>query len=624
MNVVDAPSVEVLPVQIIPGAGRLNRLGKQDANPPDDFHSLLPSDNSEAIKPTKSSGSLGSVSQGKGQGASKDSASASSAVGVDRENSRCSLSQGVDQGPSLESNQDKDGVSSGVEASASITKDGDQNKSDVNAALGLSAEDAALDAAAFAAAALLAQAVAPEENSAASDATQATQEAELGGAPSVMDQSSIRLFQAAGRFGLNIDASASVSLGSVNSGDLASPEEMTASVGNGLTKGPPSLLQNQNTSAGGVDAKSSKQSPAQASTISNPNLQANKVVDAIASMSVATTIDANAIPQKGDSTTAPTLTQLVSAGDDKSTPADNTTAPLSSSAQGSPQVVSELENQGNKNEPSSGDSSSQGQGKGQQKQQELGKSSAGIQVSLTSKVISSAEPSTSTSSSSSVSGKDGGSAKSKVSVEIVPASSSSDPSIPHSGESKVSSATDLAGSSPSGIQSQGHSLPVEVSSKPVVEAARQANSNLELWKTISDAVQRVRSENPSHLAMEVRLRDGSSIGLELRMGAAGLEASFKAESHGLLKALESHWTAFIERQPSDLKVASTVFEGRSGLDFSSGGGGDAAEKREAFEDSAAAAALSTPQNFPSVELPSEESLPKLTPIISNGRLNLYA
>jgi hypothetical protein len=165
---------------------------------------------------------------------------------------------------------------------------------------------------------------------------------------------------------------------------------------------------------------------------------------------------------------------------------------------------------------------------------------------------------------------------------------------------------------------------VEVSSKPVVEAARQANSNLELWKTISDAVQRVRSENPSHLAMEVRLRDGSSIGLELRMGAAGLEASFKAESHGLLKALESHWTAFIERQPSDLKVASTVFEGRSGLDFSSGGGGDAAEKREAFEDSAAAAALSTPQNFSSVELPSEESLPKLTPIISNGRLNLYA
>ncbi|MEI6714531.1 MAG: hypothetical protein WCO60_12310 [Verrucomicrobiota bacterium] len=180
----------------------------------------------------------------------------------------------------------------------------------------------------------------------------------------------------------------------------------------------------------------------------------------------------------------------------------------------------------------------------------------------------------------------------------------------------------IVGSDMSTAVLPGHEkVTTDVVSKPVVEAPRQVHNNTELWKAIGDAVQRVRSENPRHLAVELRMGDGSTVGLELRMGAAGVEAAFKSDSHGLLKALESQWAAFTERSASEpIKVTSTVFEGRTGLDYS-GGGGDAQEKREAFEDSAAAAALAwQTENF-SVELPAETTTNSASP---KGLLNIYA
>jgi len=180
----------------------------------------------------------------------------------------------------------------------------------------------------------------------------------------------------------------------------------------------------------------------------------------------------------------------------------------------------------------------------------------------------------------------------------------------------------IVGSDMSTAVLSGHEkVTTDVVSKPVVEGPRQVHNSVELWKAIGDAVQRVRSENPRHLAVELRMGDGSTVGLELRMGAAGVEAAFKSDSHGLLKALESQWAAFTERSASEpIKVTSTVFEGRTGLDYS-GGGGDAQEKREAFEDSAAAAALAwQTENF-SVELPAETTTNSASP---KGLLNIYA
>lgn len=180
----------------------------------------------------------------------------------------------------------------------------------------------------------------------------------------------------------------------------------------------------------------------------------------------------------------------------------------------------------------------------------------------------------------------------------------------------------IVGSDMSASVLPGHEkVAAETLSKPVVEGPRQVHNNVELWKAIGDAVQRVRSENPRHLAVELRMGDGSTVGLELRMGAAGVEAAFKSDSHGLLKALESQWAAFAERGASEpIKVASAVFEGRTGPDYS-GGGGDAQEKREAFEDSAAAAALAwQTENF-SVELPAETTTSSASP---KGLLNIYA
>jgi hypothetical protein len=129
-----------------------------------------------------------------------------------------------------------------------------------------------------------------------------------------------------------------------------------------------------------------------------------------------------------------------------------------------------------------------------------------------------------------------------------------------------------------------------VLSRPTVLPPVSAKTG-ELFNVVQNALERARSENPSHLAVEVTLEDGSSFGLEVRMSASGLQASFRSESQPLLKALENSWAGFLARESSETKVASAAFEGRSGFGQFSDNGASTGERRQQFEDSAAAALL---------------------------------
>ncbi|NBV32628.1 MAG: hypothetical protein EBR81_02180, partial [Proteobacteria bacterium] len=133
----------------------------------------------------------------------------------------------------------------------------------------------------------------------------------------------------------------------------------------------------------------------------------------------------------------------------------------------------------------------------------------------------------------------------------------------------------------------------EVKSKPTVLPPVQVKAG-EVWRTVQDAVQRARSENPNHLSVEVRLEDGSSLGVELRMSSAGLQASFRSESQTLLKSIEAQWNGFVAKETADLKVVNASFEGNSNFgagNFSENGtsGGD---RRQQMENNAASASLS--------------------------------
>jgi hypothetical protein len=112
-----------------------------------------------------------------------------------------------------------------------------------------------------------------------------------------------------------------------------------------------------------------------------------------------------------------------------------------------------------------------------------------------------------------------------------------------------------------------------------------------LFKVVQNALERARSENPSHLAVEVTLDDGSSFGLEVRMSSSGLQASFRSESRPLLKALENGWAGFLAKETAESKVVSAAFEGRSGLGGFSNNSSNAGERRQQFEDNSAAARL---------------------------------
>ncbi|MEI7773268.1 MAG: hypothetical protein WCK17_00690 [Verrucomicrobiota bacterium] len=161
-----------------------------------------------------------------------------------------------------------------------------------------------------------------------------------------------------------------------------------------------------------------------------------------------------------------------------------------------------------------------------------------------------------------------------------------------SSEDTVSRAVDLLPSDTS-VSVPVHIHTPEVKSKPTVLPPVQVKAG-EVWRTVQDAVQRARSENPNHLSVEVRLEDGSALGVELRMSSAGLQASFRSESQTLLKSIEAQWNGFVAKETADLKVVNASFEGNSNFgagNFSQNGtsGGD---RRQQMENNAASASLS--------------------------------
>lgn len=165
----------------------------------------------------------------------------------------------------------------------------------------------------------------------------------------------------------------------------------------------------------------------------------------------------------------------------------------------------------------------------------------------------------------------------------------------------------------------------EVAMKPTVLPPVSVKGN-EVWKVVSDALQRARSENPSHLAVEVRMEDGSTLGLEVRMSSTGLQASFRSESQTLLKTLEAQWAGFVAKEPSDSKVASATFESHAGLGNFGESATNGGERRRQMEDASTSASLSRGTNAEK-PAPAPGTVPKqITPSIRtrDGRMAVYA
>ena len=165
----------------------------------------------------------------------------------------------------------------------------------------------------------------------------------------------------------------------------------------------------------------------------------------------------------------------------------------------------------------------------------------------------------------------------------------------------------------------------EVAMKPTVLPPVSVKGN-EVWKVVSDALQRARSENPSHLAVEVRMEDGSTLGLEVRMSSTGLQASFRSESQTLLKTLEAQWAGFVAKEPSDSKVASATFESHAGLGNFGESSTNGGERRRQMEDASTSASLSRGTNAEK-PAPAPGTVPKqITPSIRtrDGRMAVYA
>jgi len=166
----------------------------------------------------------------------------------------------------------------------------------------------------------------------------------------------------------------------------------------------------------------------------------------------------------------------------------------------------------------------------------------------------------------------------------------------------------------------------EVASKPVVLPPVFVKGN-EVWKVVTDALQRARSENPSHLAVELRMDDGSTLGLEVRMSSTGLQASFRSESQTLLKTLEAQWAGFIAKEPTDSKISSATFESHAGLGNFGESSTNGGERRRQMEDASASASLSSGGNGAKPASPSPGAAPKqITPSIRtrDGRMAVYA
>jgi hypothetical protein len=198
---------------------------------------------------------------------------------------------------------------------------------------------------------------------------------------------------------------------------------------------------------------------------------------------------------------------------------------------------------------------------------------------------------------------------------------SRDLSTPVTFEGEASPALDAANVAPS--QSGMVARPAhETASRPTVLPPVQTKAS-ELFNVVQSALERARSENPSHLAVEITLEDGSSFGLEVRMSASGLQASFRSESQPLLKALENSWAGFLAKESAEAKVVSAAFEGRSGFGEFSENSSNAGERRQQFEDNASAAFLSNQDGRGLLaEKPQAEAAGR--DLGANGGMALYA
>jgi len=163
----------------------------------------------------------------------------------------------------------------------------------------------------------------------------------------------------------------------------------------------------------------------------------------------------------------------------------------------------------------------------------------------------------------------------------------------------------------------------EAVSKPTVLPPVQVRTN-EAWRVVQDAIQRARSENPSHLAVEVRMDDGSSLGVELRMSSTGLQASFRSESQALLRSIESQWSAFVSKETADARVTSAVFESRSSFGGSTESGTSGGERRQQMEDALSASSLGRVGQSGS-DVSAQAGLKSSQPgAVQNGRITAYA
>lgn len=653
MNIVDLPAADKGASAQFVTPGLLHSFAKSDANAPESFHALLPSDaDSAASKSGKLTAANALLSRGRGVQHDGEAPTSKQASGPDAPSSSHNTlgddsqppTSGADFAP--KESKSADNASGGVTESRRASSD--RGVDELDSSAGLSPEDAALDAAAFAAAALLAKNAATQEGAAEgvdSAAGQADQPVDV-----VSDQVSLRVFQAAGRFGLTTGLLAEAQ-GTQDEKQVPVAEQSPETLTNAASKALASLQgQNVNSTADGQEAGSSDASN-KGRTVAAPSAglsatqasvgelsqklrevatKPNAVADALAAYTKGTEVlsdkavrtfseldpsGTESVQSVSEGVATPAATPDGQASD-ALTPEGNVgaqSATVKSNAQG--QDASAFGNASQ--EKQSGDSAQRNPSS------KTALSAAAVSVTVSSKVTVPVE-STPSSASALSAQKENAAARGKGASEVsaVPSSEVQSSAL-H--ESHLSDGKTVGAESGAVSQSatQMHGT-AEASQKPVQEGVRHVQNNVELWRTVNDAVQRVRSENPSHLAMELRLRDGTAISLELRMGAAGIEASFKADSQGLLKALETQWSAFLERQPSDVRVASTVFEGRTGPDLS-GNGGNSGERREMFEDSAASASLASSSDSFSLELPSEEALSSSSiPLSVPARLNLYA
>ncbi len=185
---------------------------------------------------------------------------------------------------------------------------------------------------------------------------------------------------------------------------------------------------------------------------------------------------------------------------------------------------------------------------------------------------------------------------------------------------------DKADSSQSAVSSAigaGNRPLSEAVSKPTVLPPVQVKTN-EVWRVVQDAIQRARSENPSHLAVEVRMDDGSTLGVELRMSSTGLQASFRSESQTLLRSIESQWSTFVSKETADARVTSAVFESRSSFGGSTDSGTSGGERRQQMEDALSASSLGQMGESGSDVSAKSGLKSSQAGSVQNGRITAYA